>query len=189
MKEKRLSDKSYPLSPNLWFFVEIKEGYSVEELPPFVGETAFAVEVRLSKIEEKEEKTPFQAPRYSRFVRLGEESENNFMLSEEKWKKVDKLEDYVTGVTEGKFRIGNKAWRNMEKFVGAFLACGARKRTRWTASRLPNCCLSPFPFCLKSRTEKSNFSARWEIFSAKKICRSAADGWKGRTSGFEAGLR
>lgn len=52
------------------------------------------------------------------------------MLSEEKWKKVDKLEDYVTGVTEGKFRIGNKAWRNMEKFVGAFLACGGEETGR-----------------------------------------------------------
>ena len=152
MKEKRLSDKSYPLSPNLWFFVEIKEGYSVEELPPFVGETAFAVEVRLSKIEEKEEKTPFQAPRYSRFVRLGEESENNFMLSEEKWKKVDKLEDYVTGVTEGKFRIGNKAWRNMEKFVGAFLACGGEETDALdsvTASKL-------LPFALPLLSEKPN---------------------------------
>lgn len=152
LKEKRLSDKSYPLSPNLWFFVGIKEGYSIEELPPFVGETAFAVEVRLSKIEEKEEKTPFQAPRYSRFVRLGEESENNFMLSEEKWKKVDKLEDYVKGVTEGKFRIGNKAWRNMEKFVGAFLACGGEETDALdsvTASKL-------LPFALPLLSEKPN---------------------------------
>lgn len=151
-EEKNFSAKSYTISPNLWFFVGIKEGGSVEELSPFVGETAFAVEVHLSRIEEKEEKTPFQVPRYSRFVRLGEESENNFMLSEEKWKKVDKLEDYVKGVTEGRFRIGNKAWRNMEKFVGAFLACGGEETDALdsvTASKL-------LPFALPLLCEEPN---------------------------------
>ena len=124
-KDKRFADRSYPLSPNLWFFVSPTEG--AETLPTAVAETAFVVEADLSATETNGEKSPFKALSYPQFMRLGAGSASRFMLSEEKWKKIDRLESCVNRSTGGAYHIGNKAWRSMERFVGTFLACGGEE--------------------------------------------------------------
>lgn len=124
-KDKRFADRSYPLSPNLWFFVSPTEG--AETLPTAVAETTFVVEADLSATETNGEKSPFKALSYPQFMRLGAESASRFMLSEEKWKKIDRLESCVNRSTGGAYHIGNKAWRSMERFVGTFLACGGEE--------------------------------------------------------------
>ncbi len=120
-------EASYRLSPNLWFFFGLPAGARWEEIPSFLANAAYAVRADLFQTAEAEEKTPFAAPSRSKFLKWAAACEADYPLGEEKWKKVDKFERYVSGATDGRYRIGNKSWRSMERFVGVYLACGGEE--------------------------------------------------------------
>ena len=47
----------------------------------------------------------------------------NNMLDETLWKRLDKLEDYVVSL-DGTYRINNKMWQRIEKYVSVYLSAG-----------------------------------------------------------------
>ena len=56
---------------------------------------------------------------------LTEKIGGSYCIKEENWKKVDKLEDYLSGASE--FKIGNKTWLCLEKFASVFMASGGEE--------------------------------------------------------------
>ena len=56
---------------------------------------------------------------------LAEKIGGSYNVQEENWKKVDKLEDYLSRSAE--FRIGNKTWLCLEKFASVFMAAGGEE--------------------------------------------------------------
>ncbi len=72
--------------------------------------------------EEPEEKVEYKQLFFHQFVKLAERAERDVQMDEMLWKRVDKLEDYVA--TMGDYRIDNKLWHRLEKYVSVFLSTG-----------------------------------------------------------------
>ena len=59
---------------------------------------------------------------YYQLTFLADQCRNGFVMNEELWKKVDRLEQYVQQRTP--YHISNKLWLRMERYLAAFCACG-----------------------------------------------------------------
>ncbi len=107
----------YP--PNVWFFFVYKQDN--QKLPadlPFV-----TVDMEVSECEESKEKTTTVLLNYPQFTLMIAEARKQYCLDEEKyWKKVDKLEQYISSVTGKEF--GNPVWSALEKYTSVYCACG-----------------------------------------------------------------
>ncbi len=124
-KNKSITDKSYPTSPNLWLMVALATGERTENLPASIAEVASVITLKFTQedgIFEPVEGTPLS---FHQFEMLGDDARVGHELSEDKWKKIDKLEAYVNA--RAKYRIGNKLWQKMERYVSVYLACEGEK--------------------------------------------------------------
>ena len=68
------------------------------------------------------EKTQVKPLVYSQFKKLVHYACRDYQLDEILWKRVDKLEEFVSGC--GEYTVENKQWQRMEKFVSVYLAMG-----------------------------------------------------------------
>ena len=116
------TQKSYALSPNVWFFMGLKEDDHEDTLPIYLAAAAAIVNLTVSAVAESEEKTEVKQVNYYQLMRLYDDVKFNFEMSESAWKKVDRLYNYVKA-RDKNFTIGNKEWQRMEKFVAVLLSC------------------------------------------------------------------
>lgn len=123
LKNKSITDKSYPVTPNLWFVLTLGEEERVEALPSYVLDSALVIDLTLDRMEE-EKALPedFKAVGYRSLLAVAKDAETNFAPDEDAWKKIDRLEAYA--FEKGGYHIGNKSWQKMEKFTSVYLACG-----------------------------------------------------------------
>lgn len=84
-------------------------------------ENATVIEVKLHNAEKAEELSVVTKLSFNQFLKLCQESEKSFTMSEKLYNKLDKLEEYVC--LRGDYRFSNKQWRAVEKFMSVFLAC------------------------------------------------------------------
>ena len=79
--------------------------------------------MEVSECEESKEKTTTVLLNYPQFTLMIAEARKQYCLDEEKyWKKVDKLEQYISSVTGKEF--GNPVWSALEKYTSVYCACG-----------------------------------------------------------------
>ena len=71
---------------------------------------------------QEEQKTQVKELLFYQFTKLVNNALRDYQLEENLWKRVDKLEDYVSA--KQAYRLDNKLWHRMEKFVSAYLATG-----------------------------------------------------------------
>lgn len=125
MKNKSVSDKSFTITPNLWIFIAIAEEEKAERLPAYVAEAAAFVKLRFSLQSPSEEQTERKPISKAQFVSFGDKAKNRFELDESRWKRVDRLEEYVCARTS--YQISNKVWQKMEKYASVFLSLGGEE--------------------------------------------------------------
>ncbi|MBO7344950.1 MAG: glycoside hydrolase family 3 C-terminal domain-containing protein [Clostridia bacterium] len=87
---------------------EVKEETQTEEESEEVEETP---------------KTPVELITYYQFSKMVDKARVNNVLDETLWKRLDKLEDFVISV-DGTYRVNNKMWQRIEKYVSVYLSSG-----------------------------------------------------------------
>ena len=88
------------------WFNGVKEKFSSEEIK-----------------EVEEDKTEVSLLTYYQFVKLVERARENGLLDETLWKRIDKIESTVQGM-DATYRVSNKLWQRIEKYVSTFLLAG-----------------------------------------------------------------
>lgn len=125
LKNKSISDKVFTTSPNLWIFMSLGAEETVENVPAYIAETATLVRVKFTigaDGAETEQTHVGRAVSKAQFLSFADKAKNTFELDEGKWKRVDKLEEYVRARTP--YRISNKLWQKMEKYASVYLSLG-----------------------------------------------------------------
>lgn len=121
-KDVSISDAEYPVNSNIWFMAAIEDCEQLENVPAYIAETSSIICLSYSTTDEALEKTPAIIQSVAQFNELGDKMKNTFELSENYWRKLDKLEEYVA--YRAKFRISNKLWQKLERFVAVYIGLG-----------------------------------------------------------------
>ena len=121
-KNKEMTDKAYTTTANLWVFLYISDEEMVENIPAPIAETGAFIKLQFTRAaaaSNKRDGTPISKVQ---FLKLGDKARNNFELDENKWKRIDRLEEYVSA--RASYRISNKLWQKMERYASVYLALG-----------------------------------------------------------------
>lgn len=113
------TEKLLTSNPNLWF-VRLSQGEPLA-MSSYSMENTTTVDVKLRTTKESAEKSAIPRLNFHQFLKLGNDCEKAYAVSENSWKKLDKLENYVSA--RAPFRIGNKEWRRLEKYTSVYLSC------------------------------------------------------------------
>ena len=112
----------YSIGRNLWIVMRLDKERSFAKLPEFVLKNAAVVDVNAARCPLQEERTAYRRiTSYQTEYVLNKESGSK-EISEDTWKKVDKLEKYAQQHSE--YNVGNKLWLDVEKQMDILLACG-----------------------------------------------------------------
>ena len=121
-----LNDKNvetaYMMPQNIWFIMNLAEDQDVGSLPGYIAEIATVNIIDLERCEESESHSHVRDFSYYQIDYLVDKAIAKGEVDEGAWKKLDRLEEYVNSHSE--FKIGNKMWLGMEKFVYAYIAGG-----------------------------------------------------------------
>lgn len=107
--------------PNLWIAVMPADGRPAA-LPKTVADMASVLDIDIREGREIADKTAVRTPGSYQFANLCEAVRGTFALEERLWKRVDRLEERIGEKTS--YRIGNRIWIKMERFISVYLACG-----------------------------------------------------------------
>ena len=121
-KNKEMTDKVYTTTANLWVFLYLGEDEMVENIPAPIAETGAFVKLQFTQVEGENTKREGRAISKAQFLKFGDKARNHFELDENKWKRIDRLEEYVCA--RANYRISNKLWQKMERFASVYLALG-----------------------------------------------------------------
>lgn len=115
------STATYTIPANLWILVNLEDGARITELPVSMARQMAYNSVKLAKGPAAESISLVHGlNRYQLEYQLEKESKCD--IPEELWKKIDKLEKYVSEHAD--YRIGNKLWLNFEKNIALLVSCG-----------------------------------------------------------------
>lgn len=106
------------LPPNLFIAVELEQD-SVGTIPAEIADVAAVLSPEIGLGEEAAKKTVFRSVGFERLSTLKGSVRDDFPLSENAWKSVDKLDEKC-----GPLHIGNMLWVRLERHASAALACG-----------------------------------------------------------------
>lgn len=105
---------------NVWFVMRLADEKC--SVPAYVADMATVVFPKLSIVRPTDSNTRIAAPDRYRFVAACRRAERNYELDEDQWKKIDRLERFVS--SRAPFVIGNKLCVQTEKFIAVLLECG-----------------------------------------------------------------
>lgn len=113
---------SYNISANLRLFVNLSDNTSLDILPSHIASLAAVNAVSFEKcITDDGFAAPHELNRYQLdYMRERECARAD--ISEDVWKKVDKIEKYAKRFSD--YRIGNKLWLSFEKHIAMLLSSG-----------------------------------------------------------------
>ena len=119
LRENRIIVKNptanFVLPENMWFIAELAEGESITLAQSGIVKAAAVTQVRAQECEPSEQVNAHVGIGYYQFDHFIQQHKGRFYMSEELWKKVDALEAYTA--TYVPYRIGNKQWLQMEKYL------------------------------------------------------------------------
>ena len=111
------------IPPNLWVVINLAEGESISSVPASVARLASVNRIKFTRLEAAADMIiPHGINRYQAEY-IAEKAVGKLEISEDLWKKVDKLEKYAMEHSE--YRIGNKLWLAFEKHIAVLLSSGA----------------------------------------------------------------
>ena len=112
----------YSISPNLWLVVNLAEGEYTDALPLSITRVCSANYIGLVRGQQSESRTLSHGLNRHQLEYIVEKSKGKTDIPEELWKKIDKLEKYVSEYSD--YKIGNKLWLGFEKHTALLTACG-----------------------------------------------------------------
>lgn len=119
------TETSYHIPQNVWFVLHLAEGERGINLPTFVSEVATVNRFDFEDCAVSEQTSEVRNFSYYQMDYLAERASNIMTVDEDVWKRVDRLEEFVSSHTP--FRIGNKLWLGLERFAYVYLACDGDK--------------------------------------------------------------
>lgn len=113
---------TYYLPQNMWFAINLAEGHSFEDVPVFLSEVATVLSCAIESCEAVS--YPSFTPRmnYYQLGYLAERAVGSLNISEDLWKKLDKVIAYVGSKAE--YTVGNKQWLSVEKYISSLRSAG-----------------------------------------------------------------
>ena len=122
------TEASYHLPQNLWFVLNLASGKTSNHLPGFVCEAAVVNQFPFENCASQGQQTFVRKFSYHQLEFLAEKAVAAHNIPEEQWRKVDRLEKFVSSHTP--FAIHNKTWLYLETYAYVSLACqGALTRS------------------------------------------------------------
>ncbi|MBQ4141407.1 MAG: glycoside hydrolase family 3 C-terminal domain-containing protein [Clostridia bacterium] len=115
------AEVSYFIPQNLWFVLNLADGETPDKLPDFIAEVASVNRFAFDRCEGSDTHTKIHSFSYYQLDYLSGRVASGVSVNEDDWKKVDRLEEYVKGLTE--FDIGNRRWLALEKYACVYIAC------------------------------------------------------------------
>lgn len=114
-------DTCLRIPENLWFLVNLRQDAALFTLPDYIAEIAT---VNAWTLETKgymaEGHSEFRRFSYGQMDYLCDRLRSGFIVDEETWKQIDRLEAYAARY--GGFRIGNKLWLGMELYMAVLMS-------------------------------------------------------------------
>ena len=105
--------------------LNLAEGEAISSIPATVTEIATINNIYFEKCEPSEEHANVRKFSYYQMEYLCEKLASGAEVDELTWKKVDRLESFIAA--RAPYHIGNKLWLCLEKYVGAYMSCGAEQ--------------------------------------------------------------
>ncbi len=112
---------SFVIGTNLWMLLRLSDLDTVDMLPVETVKFAPVVNVSFVKCPVSDDLSVSHGFGSYQFHYMLSQVRGKYEVSEETWKKVDKLEKYAT--QHGEYRIGNKLWLDIEKQMELLLSC------------------------------------------------------------------
>ena len=116
-------EADYFIPQNIWFAVNLAQGECYDMIPDSIAEIATVNTITLSKTNPSDKHTEVSNFYYYQVDYISERARNQFVISEDIWKKIDSLEKRVK-VASPAFAIGNKMCVTFERFAAALMAAG-----------------------------------------------------------------
>lgn len=122
--EISLGEEKLKMPKNMWFVVGSQDE-ELKELDPFVADLCCVTDVSLAERAESENTSDYKVLTYYQLNKMSSDCVKTGLDEEKCWKKVDKLEKYVSGLAH--YRIGNKSDRMLERYSSAYMLCGGEE--------------------------------------------------------------
>ncbi|MBQ8409091.1 MAG: glycoside hydrolase family 3 C-terminal domain-containing protein [Clostridia bacterium] len=116
------AETSYYIPRNLWFVLNLAKGETPDSIPDFISEVAVVNRFDFRECQSTAQHTHVRKFSYYQLEHLTEKAVTKTTVSEDDWKKVDKLEEFINKRTP--FSIGNKVWLRLEKYAYVYITCG-----------------------------------------------------------------
>ena len=116
------AETAYVIPGNLWFFINPAAGERVEDTPEHILTISSVVALPYSRIQSSEEHTAIDKFNYYQLIYLSDKQTGLSSITEDFWKKLDKLEAYARKISG--FKIGNKLCLGIEKHISTLIAAG-----------------------------------------------------------------
>ena len=111
---------------NLWFFVNLKVGESVKNIPSYVAELASVIRVDYTGAVPTVLSNQIAQFNYYQFDFMLEKIKPEDGISEDTWKKVDSLEAFIRSSVP--FVLSNRICTSLEKFYAVYNVCGGEEK-------------------------------------------------------------
>ncbi len=110
-------ETKYFVPGNLWFIINPKENEFSTYLPETISKLCPQINLSFTKTQPAEDRTPVAKIKFYQMYYFIDRLSSVSVVSEELWKKLDKLEAYIHNLCG--WRIGNKLWLGIEKHIAA----------------------------------------------------------------------
>ena len=107
---------------NLWFFLNLKMGESIKNIPSYISELASVVKIDYTGVVPMMLTIPTVQFNYYQFDYILDKIKTKNGISEDTWKKIDSLETFIRN--SAPYIINNRMSVSIEKFYTVFCACG-----------------------------------------------------------------
>ncbi len=113
---------SYRIPENLWFIINLKDKETLPKIPDYVADMAAVVSWKVTASKPASGAcSEFRQFYYGQMLYLCDRIKSSFVMDEEAWKKIDRVEAFAARHTE--FHIGNKQWIGMETYLAVLASC------------------------------------------------------------------
>ena len=107
-KDGNFTDGSVLLKNNVWYFLALKDESNIEDIDDSIARNSTVISLNLKTTVPNETFTSNKLVNYYQFVKFVNDLKANNIISEDNYKKIDNLEEYINNVD--KLYLGNKVF-------------------------------------------------------------------------------
>ena len=116
---------SFKPAENLWFFINLRVGESLRNIPSYIAELASIIKLDYTSVPAKSITASHMQFNYYQFGFMLEKIKSNNGMAEDTWKKIDSLEGFIRN--SASFVLSNRICIGVERFYAVFNACGGEQ--------------------------------------------------------------